>query len=129
MFDIVDARVTNDSNKTFLLGVDIMSGSEDKVMLPWKVDLAGKIEINLRRQDLPWMIFSDLRVLEEYTYNTCWDDKPWNPRNKAKAKLPPPPPKGSANQVKPEEKPWKRAEPGKEKALERKGDLKKDYPR
>ncbi len=103
----MDARVTNDANKTFLLGTDIMLGSSDHHMLPWKLDLSGRCEIGLRRQDLPWTVFVHMKVPEEYTYSPCWDDKDWNPRRKPKkvtggvhfttSTLPPPPSKPSSS--------------------------------
>ena len=79
-FDVCDARVTNDPNKTFILGTDIMTGTRDQAMLPWKLDFSGRVEIGLRRKDLPWTVFSPLRMPEEFMYRPSWDDKEWNPR-------------------------------------------------
>jgi hypothetical protein len=75
-FDIVDARVTEDDNRTLLWGMDIMSGSivdGKRVMLPWKVDLSGKVEIGLRMRGLPAKVTVPLKVLEENVYNPAWD--------------------------------------------------------
>ena len=75
--------MTSDKNKTFLLGVDVMSGTKDRVMLPWKVDLAGKMEIGIRKKGSPWTVVADMKVLEENKYNPVWDEKDWKPAHTA----------------------------------------------
>ena len=79
-FDMVDVRVTDDPNKTFILGVDIMYGSKDLTMLPWEITLSGQIKIPLRREDLPWKITTNLKVPEQHRYTSSWDDHPWKPK-------------------------------------------------
>ena len=75
-FDIVDARLTDDKSKTFILGMDVMSGcvkDGKRIMFPWVLDLAGRLRMEFRlvgpcdRMDFP------MRVLEENTYNPSWD--------------------------------------------------------
>ncbi len=112
-FDVVDARVTDDANRTFILGMDVMSGYvEDgkRVMIPWVLDLAGTLSIRMRKVGIPKTLNFELKVLEENTYNPSWDAG-WEDKGKKAANIPaasaasvypPPPPPRDPQQV-----PWR----------------------
>ncbi len=75
-FDIVDARLTDDKSKTFILGMDVMSGCVEggkRTMFPWVLDLAGRLRMEFRLKGPCDSMDFPMRVLEENTYNPSWD--------------------------------------------------------
>ena len=97
-FDIVDARLTDDRSKTFILGMDVMSGYSQegrRAMFPWVLDIAGKLGISLRGVGNDYYEFP-MKVLEENTYNPSWDvqrkKKDKQPATAVASVFPPPPP-------------------------------------
>lgn len=66
--DLSNVKVVDDPGKTFVLGVDLMYGNPAKTMLPWKVELSGRVIIPLRQEDFPWQLTIPLIVPPEARY-------------------------------------------------------------
>ena len=81
ILDLTNVRVAADPCKTFILGTDVMMGTQGSdVVLPWHILLSGQIRIPLRRQDLPWQVTVHLDVPPGARYKPEWDQKPWKPK-------------------------------------------------
>ena len=78
-FKLSKVKVVQDKNRTFIMGVDLMQGCPDKGILPWRLDLSGRIFVPLRRENLPWHVTIPMKVAEPAQYRKEWDDKPWKP--------------------------------------------------